>query len=286
MRVLLIGASGQLGQDLLTNNPGDEIVAPSRNELDLARPDQISLIAREVQPDFVINCAAFHNVPLCEQQAAEAFLINCIGLRDLSLACAEQGAWLITFSSDYVFNGDKDTPYVETDVPCPLQVYGITRLAGEYAAQASSPLRTVIVRTCGLYGRAFSRSKGGNFVDARVSDARQNKRIEISCEQVVTPTSTEDLSRAVHALIRHPELAPGIYHLVNDGYCSWYEFTRAIVDILDIRVEVAPVDRGGRDPRGFRRPLFSALKNARASAMGITLPPWKVALRKYLSRYL
>src|SRR5262249_20644649 len=186
------------------------------------------------------------------------------------------------FSSDYVFSGDKHTPYIESDTPGPLQVYGITRLAGEYAALATATQRAVIIRTCGLYGQGGAGSKGTNFVDSRVAEMRAGRRIEISCEQIVTPTSTNDLSRAVYSLLAHPELCPGIYHLVNEGSCSWYQFTRAIAEMVHSPVEVVPVDRGGRDSRGFRRPLFSALGNTRAADLGIKLPTWEVALRNYL----
>jgi dTDP-4-dehydrorhamnose reductase len=281
MKILLIGATGQLGGDLLRNNPGHEIVAPDRSKLDLARPGEAAAVIQRHRPDMVINCAAFHNVPMCEEEPATAFLINCIAVRGLAAACAELGATLVTFSSDYVFGGERSVPWREDDRPFPLQIYGITRLAGEYAALAAAPENAIVVRTCGLYGRAGARSKGGNFVDGRVADARAGKRIEMACEQIVTPTSTDDLSRAVFALAEQPRIAPGIYHLVNDGACSWYEFTLEIVRLLGSRTEVVPVDRGGRTGR-MRRPLYSVLANTRARSVGIALRPWQEALAEYL----
>ena len=281
MRILLIGATGQLGGDLLRNNPGHEIVAPGRDQLDLARPQEAARSILETRPDTVINCAAFHNVPRCEEEPAQAFLINCVAVRDLAAACAEQGARLITFSSDYVFGGERTVPWREDDRPSPLQVYGITRLAGEHAALATAPEQAVVIRTCGLYGRSGARSKGGNFVDGRVADARAGKRIEMACEQIIAPTSTDDLSRAVFALIAQPALQPGIYHLVNEGACSWYEFTREIVRLIGASVEVVPVDRGGRTGL-MRRPLYSVLENTRARALGVVLRPWREALEGYL----
>jgi len=281
MKILLIGATGQLGGDILRNNQAHDIQAPDRNVFDLSRPDEMGEYIRERRPDMVINCAAFHNVPLCEVQPEQAFRINCAAVRDLAALCAEVGAWLVTFSSDYVFGGEKRTPYLEDDRPAPLQIYGITRLAGEHAALATAPERAVVIRTCGLYGRSGARSKGGNFVDGRVADARAGKRIEMSSEQVLAPTSTDDLSRAVLSLIARPRLAAGIYHLVNEGGCSWYEFTRAIVQIVGRDVEVVPVDRGGRTGN-LRRPLYSVLANTRARGLGITLRPWRDALDAYL----
>ncbi len=281
MKILLIGATGQLGGDLLRNNPGHEIVAPARDALDLARPAQAAAMVSRLRPEIVINCAAFHHVPRCEEDPAQAFLINCAAVRDLATACANAGAWLVNFSTDYVFGGERRTPWREDDLPAPVQIYGITRLAGEHAALAAAPGRSVVIRTCGLYGLAGARSKGGNFVDARVADARAGRRIEMACEQIVTPTSTDDLSRAVFALISHPGLSAGVYHLVNEGACSWYEFTCEIVRRVGSRAEVVPVDRGGRTG-GMRRPMYSVLANTRARALGVTLRPWQDALADYL----
>jgi dTDP-4-dehydrorhamnose reductase len=282
MRILLIGSTGQLGGDLVRSNPGHEIHAPSRAELDLARSAQAAELVRRLRPSAVINCAAFHNVPLCEEKPEEAFRINCVAVRDLAAACAETAAWFVTFSSDYVFSGEKREPYLETDCPQPLQVYGVTRLAGECLALAAAPERAVVIRTCGLYGRSGAKSKGGNFVDGRVADGRAGKKIEMACEQTIAPTSTADLSRAVHALLSHRDLSPGIYHLVNEGSCSWYELTRAIIEALRLPAEVVPVDRGGRSG-AMRRPLYSVLANTRARALGIRLRPWREALVDYLN---
>lgn len=281
MKILLIGVTGQLGSDLVRNNPGHEIHAPSRAELDLARPGEAARAIAQHGTDVVINCAAFHNVPKCEEEPAQAFLVNCIAVRDLAAACATHGARLVTFSSDYVFGGDRTEPWREDDRPAPLQVYGITRLAGEHAALATAPEHAIVIRTCGLYGRSGARSKGGNFVDGRVAEARAGKRIEMASEQIVAPTSTDDLSRAVFALIAHPGSCPGVYHLVNEGACSWYGFTSEIVRLIGAQVEVVPVDRGGRSG-SMRRPRYSVLANTRALALGITLRPWREALIDYL----
>jgi dTDP-4-dehydrorhamnose reductase len=281
VKILLIGASGQLGGDLLRNNPGHEIVAPLRSELDLVNPAEVARFVREHRSDILINCAAFHNVPKCETEPAQAFLINCIAVRDLAAVCAELGVRLVTFSSDYVFGGRRNTPWQENDLPAPQQVYGITRLAGEHAALGTVSANAIVIRTCGLYGRTGARSKGGNFVDQRVADARAGRRIEIACEQIVAPTSTDDLSRAVFALLAHPQLVPGIYHLVNEGACSWYQFAREIVRIATAPVEVVPVDRGGMTGK-MRRPFYSVLANTRARALGITLRPWQEALADYV----
>jgi dTDP-4-dehydrorhamnose reductase len=283
MRILLIGASGQLGGDLARNRGSHDIAAPTREQLDIAKPEDVRRALATHQPDVVINCAAFHNVPLCEQQPESAFRINCVAMRDLAAECRDARARLITFSSDYVFGGDKRSPYAENDRPMPLQLYGISRLAGEYAVMATAPDHAVVIRTCGLYGISGARSKGGNFVDGRVADGRAGKVIEMAMEQIVAPTSTEDLSIAVLKLAEKPDLAPGLYHLVNEGECSWYELTAAIVEIMRLPATVVPVDRGGRSG-SMRRPLYSVLGNNKARDLGVVLPPWRDALQRYLQR--
>src|ERR1700677_2384820 len=223
MRILLIGASGQLGSDLIKNDPGHDIVAPGRKELDVTQSDAIAVAVRDTRPDWVVNTAAFHNVPVCEEQPEQAFGVNCIAVRDLALACEKHGARLMTFSTDYVFSGEQRKPYREEDRPAPLQIYGVSKLAGENIARAVAAERAVVVRTCGLYGRSGAVSKGGNFVDKRVEDGRRVRAMDMGCDQIVCPTSTEDLSKAVYELMAQPAVESGIYHLGNEGECTWDE---------------------------------------------------------------
>jgi dTDP-4-dehydrorhamnose reductase len=281
MRILLIGATGQLGSELIANNPGHYIIAPGRTELDVTRGESITASVRDSHADWVINTAAFHNVPLCEEQPEQAFRVNCVAVRGLAQACRACDARLMTFSTDYVFNGGQRRPYREDDCATPLQIYGITKLAGEAAALAAAPEHAVIVRTCGLYGRSGAVSKGGNFVDNRVTDGRRGTPVEISCDQTVCPTSTHDLSKAIYELIANAAHCFGIYHLVNEGECTWFKFTKTIYEYLDVKTQVRPVDREGRTGT-MRRPLYSVLANTRARTLGITLPTWQDALKRYL----
>ncbi len=281
MKILLIGKTGQLGGDILRNNRGHEIIAPDRTELDIRSRDSINDVLEKYQPDCVINTAAFHNVPQCEVEPENAFRINCVAVRDLAETCSRINAIFVTFSTDYVFNGEKNASYVEDDNPAPLQIYGITRIAGEYAAMSAAPEHSIIIRTCGLFGISGARSKGGNFVDKRIEDAKTLTYMEMGSDQIVSPTYTHDLSLAVLKLIEHPGHATGIYHLVNEGKCSWHEFTKALYDTMGFTITLKPVDRGGRSGT-MRRPLYSALLNMRARALGIILPHWRNALERYL----
>jgi dTDP-4-dehydrorhamnose reductase len=282
MKILLIGKTGQLGGDILRLGREHDLYAPGMDVLDITVPETVRAAIAAFKPGVIINTAAFHNVLQCETEPLEAFKVNCVAVRDLAIACNETGCRLITFSSDYVFGGEKRAPYREDDHPAPLQIYGITRLAGEYAALSTAPEHAVVIRTCGLYGISGADSKGGNFVDNRLKDADNTDTLEMSFDQTVCPTFSEDLARAVLELIPHPRLSPGIYHLVNEGECTWHEFTEAIYKIANCPVRVIPVDRKGLSGN-MRRPLFSVLANTRAKELGISLPWWKNALERYIT---
>jgi dTDP-4-dehydrorhamnose reductase len=282
MRLLLIGKTGQLGGDIFRNGvSAHEIYAPSRDVLDIEYPDTIEKAISYFNPEVIINTAAFHNVPQCETESFRAFNVNLIAVRNLAVLSKSARALFVTFSTDYVFDGKKRMPYTEDDMPFPLQIYGMSKLAGEYAALSVWPQKTLVVRTCGLYGLSGAISKGGNFVDKRIDDARNTNSLEMSSEQVVCPTYTYDLSKAVLSLISQKDLKGGVYHLVNGGQCSWYEFTKAIYETIGLNIDLKPVDRHGMGG-GVRRPLYSVLACTRAKAFSIELPHWKDALKRYL----
>lgn len=281
MKILILGKTGQLGSTLLKDAIALEhdVFAPSKQEVDILIEDSFLDAMIQYKPEVVINTAAFHDVPLCEIHSLKAFQINCIAVRRMAEISNEFDAWFVSFSTDYVFSGEKRRPYIESDTPGPLQMYGLSKLAGEYCALWYK--KSIIIRTCGLYGLQGATSKGGNFVDNRIKDSKQNARIEISNDQTISPTYTRDLSKAVLQLIAHPSKESGIYHLVNEGYCTWYEFTKEIFESLDIGIELVPVDRKGKTGK-MRRPLFSALENKNAMILGIILPNWKESLHEYL----
>ena len=281
MKILLIGKTGQLGGSILREKTKHQIFAPDRSELDIESTQSCVKAIEKFCPDVVINTAAFHNVPQCEIEPQRAFEVNCLAVRELATICKQAGALLVTFSTDYVFDGEKRSPYQETDQTNPLQVYGISRLAGELAALAAAPRHTMIIRTCGLYGLSGAVSKGGNFVDMRINDAQASSELEMGCDQVVSPTYTVDLAKAVLRLIEHPNLEPGVFHLVNEGECNWYEFTKAIFEVMGLDIALIPVDRGGISGE-MRRPKYSILGNNKAREMGIELPHWRDALERYI----
>ena len=286
MKLLIIGRTGQLGSQLKNDalSIDYKVVAPFRNELDITKVKsnhKFLILLEETKPDYVINTAAYNNVKECESNTLYAFDANCFSVRNMAEITNKLKIPFMTFSTDYIFDGKKGQPYTETDKPHPINLYGISKLAGEYASLIYE--NTIVIRTCGLYGLNSKSTKNGrgNFIDNRVEDSKSNKFIQVGCDQTVSPTFVNDLSKAILQLIDHPIKKYNLYHLVNEGYCTWYELAQEAYNILDIDNEVIPINRCGMDGT-LKKPLFSALKNERAKELGIVLPHWKDALRRYL----
>jgi len=283
-KILLIGKTGQLGTEIIKYafSFGFKISGFKKEELDVTNELQIEEKVKKIKPDILINTSAYHVVTMCEENPLPAMVVNFIAVRNIARICKKNNIIFITYSTDYVFDGVKKTPYEENDAPNPLQIYGISKLAGEYAALNFYPNGVFIIRTCGLYGgEKGSPEKGGNFVLNMIKQAHNKKVIEISSEQVVSPTYAGDLSKATLKLL-NSKAKPGIYHLVNEGYCSWYEFAQEIFKLTRINKKIKPIDKNGYDNK-MRRPKFSALKNKKAKAVGIKLPPWQEGLKSYVN---
>lgn len=281
MRIALIGADGQLGSDLLKALSGQEVTALYYPEFDVTRPDEARARLAAAVPEVVINTAAFHRVDECEDRPDLAFAVNAIAVRDLARVCRDLGAALVHFSTDYVFDGRKGRPYLEDDAPNPLMLYGVSKLAGEFLVRNGLE-RHFLVRTCGLYGEAGCLEKGGHFVDMILRREARGLPLRVVNDQRVTPTSTVELARAVTELIRTK--AYGLYHLTNEGECSWFEFARAVFELIGKSPRIEAVDSSAYGSKA-RRPAYSVLENGRAKAMGLTpFSPWKDALRDYLRR--
>lgn len=279
-RVLLIGARGQLGVDLAAELSGEYEIVPVTQEImpveDAAR---VRTCVAENNPRIIVNCSAFHRVDDCETQVEQAFRINVYGLRNLALAARECGALLVSFSTDYVFDGARRTPYVEDDSPTPKSIYGVSKAAGEIMLRALYD-RYFMIRTCGLYGYAGSREKKTNFVESMIGWARQGKPLRIVCDQVCTPTPTLEVARAVRNLLAREDY--GLYHLTCAGECSWYEFATAIFEMMDLHPAVSPVP-SSEFPTPAKRPGYSVLDNRRYRSLGFQdLPHWRDALRSYI----
>lgn len=281
MRILLIGAAGQLAQDLLPvlKKGGHEILSATHEQLEICSTAAVRQAVASARPQCLINTAAFHRVDDCEDQADKAFAVNVMGVRNLAQAAEEAGAVMVHFSTDYVFGGEKRTAYVETDLPQPLSIYAISKLAGEFAARRYCS-RHFVVRTCGLYGIGGSRSKGGNFVETMLKLAAQKKTIRVVADQTVTPTSTADLAERVVPLIESEHY--GLYHMTNTGQCSWHEFAAEVFRLAKIEADLHPTDSQSFGAKA-RRPQYSVLDNAGLRDVGIAeFRPWREALADYM----
>jgi dTDP-4-dehydrorhamnose reductase len=275
MKVVVTGAGGMLGRDvvLAAGNAGHDVVGFGRTELDVT--DAGGLVAKfELErPDVVINCAAWTDVDGAEEAEEAATAVNGTGAGNVAAAAAELGAGVLYVSSDYVFDGAKGAPYVETDQPAPLSAYGRTKLAGEEATAAANK-RHFVVRSSWLFGIG-----GSNFVETMLRLAADHGEVLVVRDQVGSPTYTWHLAYGVVRLIEGIEY--GIHHMAAAGSCSWYEFAREIFEQAQVecRVLSATTEMLGRPAP---RPPYSALVSQREHA--IVLPPWRDGLAAYLSQ--
>jgi len=214
MRVAVIGAGGQLGSDLVK---AFDAVPLKHGDIDVADPDSLNVL-RDIKPDVVINAAAYVRIDDAEVEAEEAFRLNAIGALNVARACDEMDAINVYISTDYVFGGTKGEPYVEEDAPNPMNVYGLSKWVGEIIT-ANYSSKHYIIRVASLYGKAGS----GNFVKSIIKKARGEGEIKVVDDVFMSPTYTKDVSNILKQFLYiRPEF--GIYHLVNEGYCSWYDF--------------------------------------------------------------
>jgi len=281
MKVAIIGANGQLGTDLCRILAGQKVsVLPlTRREIDVSDSTQVDRVLGPLQADVVISTAAFHKVEECEKQPAQSFAVNAAGPRNLALACRQNSAVLVHFSTDYVFDGSERRPYAESDLPRPLNVYGVSKLAGEHMLRLTWE-RHFVIRTCGLYGVAGSAGKGGNFVETMLKKASEPAPVRVVNDQVLTPTFTGDLAEAVSKLIRTE--AYGLYHVSAQGECSWYEFARKIFEFEKLKVDLSSVS-SAEFSSPVRRPAYSVLSKQKLSQLGIAMKTWQEGLASYLA---
>ena len=275
MNVLLFGGGGQLGSEIQRRWETD-VDAPSHAEVDIAEENAIDRIIGKAY-DLVVNCAAFHNVDACERQPDDAFRYNAVAVGRLAEACARKDVPFLTIGTDYVFSGDSDRPYGERACPNPIQTYGVSKLAGEQLALRYP--HTYVVRTCGLYGIRSSTTKGYTFIDRILSQLRAGEPASVVSDVVASPTYAGHLAEALWKLVQTK--AYGVYHAVNPGPVTWYDFASEAARQAGIDRTIEPIS-ASQWTAPARRPRFSALANERLEGLGITLPGWREGVSAYL----
>jgi dTDP-4-dehydrorhamnose reductase len=282
MKIAVIGANGQLGNDICAEflSGGHDVIALNHNDIEVSDINSVSLTLKNINPGLVINTAAMHNVEKCESDPALSFLINGIGARNSALVCNDIDSLLIYISTDYVFNGKKNAPYIETDITSPLNVYGNTKVSGEQFVSSVSK-KYFIIRTSGIYGRNPCRAKGGlNFVELMLKLAKEKPELRVVNDEYLTPTPAKEIARQLVRLSITDGY--GLYHASSEGSCSWYEFAKKIFVLsgLNPNLHIASPDEF---PMKVPRPKYSVLENAALKKANINIfMPWDEALKEYI----
>lgn len=272
--ILVIGANGMLGHDLMKVLEGD-VRGLDLPDIDITSLESVRRILLTLKPRIVINAAAYTDVDGCETNIEQAMAVNGEGVGLLALTAREIGAKLVQISTDYVFNGAKGAPYGEADPVAPLSIYGESKLAGELNA-AMAP-QHLIVRTQWLYG-----IHGKNFVETMLRLATEKSELSVVDDQIGSPTWTYDLALVIKALLEKD--CTGIYHAANSGYCSWNEFAKAIFEEQGLQITVNSMTTQELN-RPANRPLYSTLDCGKLTAdSGVQPRHWREALRQYLKQ--
>ena len=282
MVVLVTGANGQLGQAIqfvAGNYPNINFVFCSSSDLDITNKENCDSVFNKEKPDFCINAAAYTAVDKAESEPEQAHLINCIGAKNLAETCKEFNAKLIHISTDFVFDGSKNSPYNETDLPNPKGVYGQTKLEGEIAIQEVFDAY-FIIRTSWVYSQF-----GNNFMKTMLRLASERTSLSIVNDQIGTPTNAIDLAECLVTIItEHSKLNTehyGIYNFSNEGQCSWFDFAKKIFEINQVKIDVIPIPTT-QFPTPAERPKYSVLDKTKIkSTFGIEIKPWEQSIEIY-----
>ena len=278
MKIAVIGSTGQLGTDLVkTLSTSNEVIGFTHSDLEVADYETLRIL-KDQHPDVVINTAAFHKTDQCEEEPKKTFCVNALGARNIAQITTEVGATTVYISTDYVFDGSKNKPYTEEDIPAPLSTYGISKLAAEQFTKRNP--KHYIIRIASVFGKAGASGKGGNFVETMINKAKNNDPIVVVDDMFMSPTYTKDAASILKGILEL-QLPYGVYHATNKGFCSWYQFAQEIFQATKLSPDLKPTKS---DPEygKARRPLFSALASTKLSQYSLEPRSWKEALRAYL----
>ena len=275
MKLLVVGATGQLGSAVVESCADLEVVGCSHTDLDVTDHRSVARVLADQRPDVVVNCSAFNDVDAAEHAAACALAVNTFGVGALARHAAAVGARLVHYSTDFVFDGRGDHTYTEDDAPSPQSVYAASKLMGEWLAQEAS--RSLVFRVESLFGGPRPRSS----VDRIVEGLDAGREVHAFVDRTISPSYVHDVAAATRAALE-AEIPPGLYHCVNAGRTTWYALAVEAARLLGSSSTIVPTPVeaiAGRAPR----PTCSPLSAAKLARLGITLPPWQDALRRYIA---
>jgi len=284
MIVAVLGANGQLGSDLVRTasvmDGGLETLALTRKDLDVCSLSAIPTVLSGLECNALVNCTGYHKTDEVEGRATEAFQINAHAVAVMAKVCRARRIRFVHISTDYVFDGESRRPYLETDPANPLNVYGASKLLGERLALREYGDGTLIARVASLFGVAGSSGKGGNFIETILRRGKETGEVRVVNDIAMSPTCTADVARAILGALRQGAPA-GIYHLVNSGSATWFEFAKQILHEAGVKARVVPVS-SEEYPTVALRPPYTVLNNEKISQFVGELPHWKTALCQYL----
>jgi len=279
MKIVIIGSTGQLGTDLMrTLSERHEVKGLTHQDIEVT--DYNSCLAlKEYHPDIIINTAAFHKTDQCEEEPQKTFMVNAVGPKNIARVSIETAATTVFISTDYVFDGKKNEPYTENDLPNPVNTYGISKLAGELCTRQNP--KHYVIRVASLFGTAGASGKGGNFIETMITKAKNHEPINVVDDQWMSPTYTKDASGIIGKMIEQGS-SFGTYHATNEGFCTWFEFTKQIFNLLNLHPQLNPIKTTQLQVKA-QRPRFSALKSTKLPDCGIGTRQWTEALADYLT---
>lgn len=283
--VLITGSGGQLAAELAVEftQADYDVVTLDRLTLDIAQPEAMEHVVTAYRPALILNAAAYNAVDRAEDEPTQAFAVNGLGPRSMArVAHALEGTVLVHYSTDYVFDGQLTRPYQEDDLPHPLSVYGVSKLAGEHFVLSSAP-RSFVLRTGVVFGPAGQRTAHGNFVERMLALAAAGQTLRVVTDQIVSPTYAPDIARVTRTVVE-AGFPFGLYHCVGQGSCSFYEFAQGIFSAAGVPADLYQTTSAAYNARASR-PAFSVLGNTRLASVGVRTPrSWREALPEYLQR--
>ena len=281
MRIAIIGSNGQLGSEIYEQvSDGNTVTGLTHEQIEICDIDSVNRTMKSIKPDIVINTAAYHKVPDCEKNPEMAFKVNAKGVLNLVLCANDLNYTLVHFSTDYVFDGRKKVPYIESDTPNPLNIYAITKLDGETIIRNYCE-KYFIIRVSGLYGKVPCRAKGGNFIHTMIKAAKERDKVKVVDDEILSPTSVYEIAHNLPLILGTQ--AYGIYHMVCAGEGSWYDFAKVIFEKLKLKTPLESCS-SSEFPSTVKRPMYSVLENHNLQSMNMDkFLFWQEALINFLA---